>query len=142
MYGNRYPAFLLYLDIDYHEVDVNVHPAKSEVRFRNQKFIYDFLFGSVNKAITTSADIKISRHQQVTSQERHASDNNPLNIGNMSLDINIEDEVETDTNLNLLDKYFEKQTTQQNQISISQQLKSSGLGQAICQIHGIYSLTS
>lgn len=51
MYGNRYPAFLLYLDIDYHEVDVNVHPAKSEVRFRNQKFIYDFLFGSVNKAI-------------------------------------------------------------------------------------------
>ena len=141
MYGNRYPAFLLYLDIDYHEVDVNVHPAKSEVRFRNQKFIYDFLFGSVNKAITTSADIKISRHQQVTSQERHASDNNPFNIGNMSLDINIEDEVETDTNLNLLDKYFEKQTTQQNQISISQQSKSSGLGQAICQIHGIYILS-
>ena len=141
MYGNRYPAFLLYLDIDYHEVDVNVHPAKSEVRFRNQKFIYDFLFGSVNKAITISADIKISRHQQVISQERRASDNNLLNIGNMSLDINIEDEVETDTNLNLLDKYFEKQTTQQNQISISQQLKSSGLGQAICQIHGIYILS-
>lgn len=141
MYGNRYSVFLLYLDIDYHEVDVNVHPAKSEVRFRNQKFIYDFLFGSVNKAITTSADIKISRHQQVTNQERHASDNNQLNIGNMSLDINIEDEVETDTNLNLLDKYFEKQTTQQNQISISQQLKSSGLGQAICQIHGIYILS-
>ena len=42
MYGNRYPAFLLYLDIDYRDVDVNVHPAKSEVRFRNQKFIYDF----------------------------------------------------------------------------------------------------
>ncbi|OEZ33717.1 DNA mismatch repair protein MutL [Francisella endosymbiont of Amblyomma maculatum] len=141
MYGNRYPAFLLYLDIDYHEVDVNVHPAKSEVRFRNQKFIYDFLFGSVNKAINTSADIKISRHQKVTSQERHTSDNNPLNIGNMSLDINIEYEVETDTNLNLLDKYFEKQTTQQNQISISQQSKSSGLGQAICQIHGIYILS-
>lgn len=54
----------------------------------------------------------------------------------MSLENVIEDEVETDTNLNLLDKYFEKQTTQQNQISISQQLKSSGLGQAICQIHG------
>lgn len=141
MYGNRYSAFLLYLNIDYHEVDVNVHPAKSEVRFRNQKFIYDFLFGSVNKAINTSADIKISRHQQVTSQERHASDNNPLNIGNMSLNINIEYEVETDTNLNLLDKYFEKQTTQQNQISISQQSKSSGLGQAICQIHGIYILS-
>ncbi|ALB01503.1 DNA mismatch repair protein [Francisella persica ATCC VR-331] len=141
MYGNRYPAFLLYLDIDYREVDVNVHPAKSEVRFRNQKFIYDFLFGSVNKAITTSSDIKISRHQQVTSQEKHASDNNTLNIGNMSLNINIEDGVETNTNLHLLDKDFEKQTTKQNQISISHQSKSSGLGQAICQIHGIYILS-
>lgn len=97
------------------------------MRFRNQKFIYDFLFGCVNKAITTSADIKIFRHQQVTSQELYANDNNQLNIGNTSLDINIEDKVEIDTNLNLLDKYFEK-PTQQSQISISQQLKSSGLG--------------
>ena len=32
--------------------------AKSEVRFRNQRFIYDFLYGKVNKAITTSADIQ------------------------------------------------------------------------------------
>ncbi|APC91952.1 MULTISPECIES: DNA mismatch repair endonuclease MutL [Francisella] len=141
MYGNRYPAFLLYLDIDYREVDVNVHPAKSEVRFRNQKFIYDFLFGSVNKAITTSADIKISSHQEVIGQERHTSDNNPLNIGNMSLDISIEDEVKNDTNISLIDKYFDKQVTQQNQISISQQPKSTGLGQAICQIHGIYILS-
>ena len=36
---------------------------------------------------------------------------------------------------------MKKQTTQQNQISISQQSKSSGLGQAICQIHGIYILS-
>lgn len=141
MYGNRYPAFLLYLNIDYREVDVNVHPAKSEVRFRNQKFIYDFLFGTVNKAITTNADIKISSDQQVTSQERQTSNNNPLNIGNMSLDINIEDEAESDTSVNLFNKYFEKQTIQQNQINISEQSKSSGLGQAICQIHGIYILS-
>lgn len=141
MYGNRYPAFLLYLDIDYCEVDVNVHPAKSEVRFRNQKFIYDFLFGNINKAITTSADIKVSSHQQVISQERQTSNNNPLNIGNMSLDISIDDEKEESSNTSLLDKYFNNQNSQENEIRISQQSKSNGLGQAICQIHGIYILS-
>ncbi|QEO56536.1 DNA mismatch repair endonuclease MutL [Francisella marina] len=144
MYGNRYPAFLLYLDMDYKEVDVNVHPAKSEVRFRNQKFIYDFLFGTVNKAITTSADIEIetsSSSENNTYQESKGT-NNPLNIGNMSLDISVEDEQEeSESNTSLLEKYLNNQNTQENEIHISQQPKSSGLGQAICQIHGIYILS-
>lgn len=114
---------------------------KSEVRFRNQKFIYDFLFGNINKAITTSADIKVSSHQQVISQERQTSNNNPLNIGNMSLDISIDDEKEESSNTSLLDKYFNNQNSQENEIRISQQSKSNGLGQAICQIHGIYILS-
>lgn len=144
MYGNRYPAFLLYLDMDYREVDVNVHPAKSEVRFRNQKFIYDFLFGTVNKAITTSADVDIESTEpsQGTIQQEYSSNaNNPLNIGNMSLDINIDDEKEEDNSATILDSYFNNQDTQKNEIHITQQPKSSGLGQAICQIHGIYILS-
>lgn len=143
MYGNRYPAFLLYLDMDYKEVDVNVHPAKSEVRFRNQKFIYDFIFGTVNKAITTSTDVDVDKptFRDNNIQERSSSVNNPLNIGNMSLDISIEDQEETDSNTNLLDKYLNNQTTQENEIYISQKPKSNSLGQAICQIHGIYILS-
>ncbi|QIW09755.1 DNA mismatch repair endonuclease MutL [Francisella sp. LA112445] len=143
MYGNRYPAFLLYLDMDYKEVDVNVHPAKSEVRFRNQKFIYDFLFGTVNKAITTSADIEVDKPTfRDDIQEESNSVNNPLNIGNMSLDISVEDEQEeSESNTSLLDKYLNNQNTQENEIHISQKPKSSGLGQAICQIHGIYILS-
>ncbi|WP_150466392.1 DNA mismatch repair endonuclease MutL [Francisella sp. SYW-9] len=143
MYGNRYPAFLLYLDMDYKEVDVNVHPAKSEVRFRNQKFIYDFLFGTVNKAITTSADVGVDKPTfRDDIQEELSSMNNPLNIGNMSLDISVEDEQEeSESNTSLLDKYLNNQNTQENEIHISQKPKSSGLGQAICQIHGIYILS-
>ncbi|MED7788413.1 DNA mismatch repair endonuclease MutL [Francisella sp. 19X1-34] len=143
MYGNRYPAFLLYLDMDYKEVDVNVHPAKSEVRFRNQKFIYDFLFGTVNKAITTSADVEIDNPAfQDDVHEESNSVNNPLNIGNMSLDISVEEEQEeSESNTNLLDKYLNNQDTQKNEIHISQKPKASGLGQAICQIHGIYILS-
>ncbi|API86393.1 DNA mismatch repair endonuclease MutL [Francisella uliginis] len=143
MYGNRYPAFLLYLDMDYKEVDVNVHPAKSEVRFRNQKFIYDFLFGTVNKAITTSADVEVDKSAlQEDIYEESSSVNNPLNIGNMSLDISVEDDQEeSESNTSLLDKYLNNQNIQENEIHISQKPKSSGLGQAICQIHGIYILS-
>src|SRR6202790_34808 len=40
--GNVFPATLLFLDLPYDECDVNVHPAKIEVRFRRSQFVHDF----------------------------------------------------------------------------------------------------
>lgn len=49
LHSTRYPAFVLHLTLDPANVDVNVHPQKTEVRFREGARVHDFLFGLVHR---------------------------------------------------------------------------------------------
>ncbi|WP_168464190.1 DNA mismatch repair endonuclease MutL [Wolbachia endosymbiont of Ctenocephalides felis wCfeT] len=51
--SNRYPFAALHLEIPYDQVDVNVHPNKSEVRFQNKRFIYEIVTRGLMKALST-----------------------------------------------------------------------------------------
>ncbi len=55
LYHGRHPAYVLFLDVPVEQVDVNVHPTKHEVRFRESRLVHDFLFRTIHKAL---ADVR------------------------------------------------------------------------------------
>lgn len=52
MEKGEYPFFVLFLEVDYSKVDVNVHPSKLEIRFENEKDIYTFILAVVRKGLS------------------------------------------------------------------------------------------
>ena len=51
LYGGRHPAYVLQLSVDPREVDVNAHPAKQELRFRDARAIHDFVFRTIERRL-------------------------------------------------------------------------------------------
>ena len=60
LYPGRFPVYVLQLEMDAEQVDVNVHPTKHEVRFRQGRLIHDFLFYSLREALLQGDAVKTS----------------------------------------------------------------------------------
>lgn len=77
MYGNRHPAFVLFLEIPPTQVDVNVHPTKHEVRFRESRLVHDFIFRSLKDALVSIRPGDVNTSAPVLETENHVAVEKP-----------------------------------------------------------------
>jgi DNA mismatch repair protein MutL len=66
LFHGRYPAYLLFVEIDPTQVDVNAHPAKLEVRFRDGRRIHDFIFRTIERVLSETRPGSTSYSQAPT----------------------------------------------------------------------------
>jgi DNA mismatch repair protein MutL len=70
LHHQRHPAFVLFLELPPEQVDVNVHPAKSEVRFREGQGIHQFIFHTLQEALAVPAS---GQETRTSEQQRPSS---------------------------------------------------------------------
>ncbi len=155
LYHGRHPAFVLYLELDPAQVDVNAHPTKHEVRFRESRLVHDFLFRGIHRAL---ADIRPAGSESGSLEAMASADSQPslagspspssMSMGNAyrytpprqnSMALQVEEQIRAYDNLSRGLPANEPETQPGAQVEQEQDIPP--LGFAVAQLHGIYILS-
>ena len=134
LFHGRHPCYLLYLELDPAQVDVNVHPTKHEVRFRDSRLIYDFLLRSVSRVLADD------RPEQVLGQESsfHAiSADQQIETAQHQPGIRFGDNVRPSAGFDALSRLVKTTGLSEPGKDFDQQ-DIPPMGYAVAQLHGVY----
>jgi len=159
IYHGRHPAYVLYLEIDPSMVDVNAHPTKHEVRFREGRMVHDFIYRSLHQALgdvrpgsvadAVEADNTASEVVTQTNQGNVSSVYRPQITQQDNMALQVAEQMSAYKNLHSSPSLNQKKITSDD---VGQSLNASSsstlganegmppLGFAIAQLHGVYIL--
>ncbi len=160
LYHGRHPAYLLFLELDPEQVDVNAHPTKHEVRFREARLVHDFLYRTLHKAL---ADIRPNATEQESTYLNNTADNRgqaqnnyPFQNTQANLTIPVRDQMEVYKQLHQApdsknsnpfiphspneNSYTPSSLAVQTENNYSDTGEIPPLGFALAQLHGIFIL--
>jgi DNA mismatch repair protein MutL len=101
----KFPGYVLNFYIEPNLIDVNVHPSKTEIRFADENFVYEFIFKAVSKILDKKAKQKINAIRIKNSQEKNNSIENKFE--NNKKNTCIENELEDNKKNNSIENKFE-----------------------------------
>jgi len=154
LFHGRHPVFVLYLTLDPALVDVNAHPAKLEVRFREGRLVHDFLFKALHRSL---ADLRPGEQQNgarkieeftpmepanevsVTPIKNRSSSLSSPSPVQSSLPMKVAEEIEAYASL--YPKAEVNLSNNLNQAEIEQPKGMPPLGYAMAHLHSIYILS-
>ena len=144
LYGGRHPAYVLYLTIDPKLVDVNAHPQKLEVRFRDSRQIHEFVFRAIERVLANTrpdvaaapaavAEFKSDSAPYVASLPFYQPSRDPWAVGNAVRDAAVSESPGTFHE-------FSRRAESPMRSNTGAQIEQP-LGVALAQLHGIYILS-
>jgi len=157
LYNGRHPAFTLFIELDPHAIDVNAHPAKYEVRFRESRLVYDFVKQSLqkalaktspksqtNKSIPNTIALSVELNEKISDISSKITDpqqtNFPLHVVADSTNYPTKTDHAHCVSLKREEALAEKKLTLQTTKSTETLHCDPPLGFALAQLHGIYIL--
>jgi len=154
LFSGRHPVYVLYLELDPSYVDVNAHPQKLEVRFREGRTVHDFLFKALHRSL---ADVRPKPQESDNAELPQVVDFTPLPATERparvaqqyqpkaaprqsALPTDVDAQIEAYTQLVAPEKAFNIQEPASTAIELPKAELAPPLGYAIAHLHDVYIL--